>query len=237
MSTYVLVHGAWHGAWCWDKVVPLLRQAGHQVITFDLPGHGQDKTVVSEVTLDLYVQRTCEVLAAQMEPVILVGHSISGIVISQTAERYPTKIQKLVYLTGFLLRDGEFLLQYAQSDTDALIMPNAIADETGTYLTLPTEKLKDIFYADCTDEDIARAKTLLVPQAIQLLAAPVHVTPENFGRIPRVYIECLQDRAITLTCQRQMSTALPCQRVLTLDTSHSPFLSAPEALLKLLLSV
>jgi pimeloyl-ACP methyl ester carboxylesterase len=172
-----------------------------------------------------------------MEPVILVGHSMSGIVISQTAERYPTKIQKLVYLTGFLLRDGEFLLQYAQSDTDALIMPNAIADETGTYLTLLTEKLKDIFYADCTDEDIARAKTLLVPQAIQLLTAPVHVTPENFGRIPRVYIECLQDRVITLTCQRQMSTALPCQRVLTLDTSHSSFLSAPEALLKLLLSV
>jgi hypothetical protein len=63
------------------------------------------------------------------------------------------------------------------------------------------------------------------------------VTPEHFGRIPRVYIECLQDKVITLTCQRQMSTALPCQKVLTLDTSHSPFLSAPEALLKLLLSV
>jgi pimeloyl-ACP methyl ester carboxylesterase len=237
MSTYVLVHGAWHGAWCWDKVVPLLHQAGHQVITFDLPGHGQDKTVVSEVTLDLYAQRTGEVLAAQMEPVILVGHSMGGIVISQTAERYSTKIQKLVYLTGFLLRDGEFLLQYAQSDTDALVTPNAIADETGTYLTLPTEKLKDIFYADCSDEDIVRAKQLLVPQAIQPLAAPVQVTPEHFGRIPRVYIECLQDKVITLTCQRQMSTALPCQKVLTLDTSHSPFLSAPEALLKLLLSV
>jgi pimeloyl-ACP methyl ester carboxylesterase len=237
MSTYVLVHGAWHGAWCWDKVGPLLHQAGHQVITFDLPGHGQDKTVVSEVTLDLYAQRTGEVLAAQMEPVILVGHSMGGIVISQTAERYSTKIQKLVYLTGFLLRDGEFLLQYAQSDTDALVTPNAIADETGTYLTLPTEKLKDIFYADCSDEDIVRAKQLLVPQAIQPLAAPVQVTPEHFGRIPKVYIECLQDKVITLTCQRQMSTALPCQKVLTLDTSHSPFLSAPEALLKLLLSV
>jgi pimeloyl-ACP methyl ester carboxylesterase len=162
---------------------------------------------------------------------------MGGTVLSETAERYPTKIQTLVYLTAFLVRDGEFLLQYAQSDTDTLVTPNLIADEAGISLSLPAEKQRDIFYGDCSDEDIARATTLVGPQAIQPLAAPVHVTSEHFGRIPRVYIECLQDRAISPACQRQMYTALPCQRVLTLDTSHSPFFSAPEALLELLLSV
>jgi pimeloyl-ACP methyl ester carboxylesterase len=237
MSTYILIHGAWHGAWCWEKVVPLLRQAGHQVITFDLPGHGQDKTPVAEVTLDLYVQRTSEVLATQREPVILVGHSTGGIVLSETAERYPTKIEKLVYLTAFLLQDGHSQGETAQNDRDAILVPNVVFDASGTSLSLPPEKLQEIFYADCADEDIARAKRLLVPhQAIKPLVTPIHVTAENFGRIPRVYIECLQDNAISPACQRQMYTALPCQNVFTLQTSHSPFLSAPEPLSRLLLS-
>lgn len=117
MSTYVLVHGAWHGQWCWDKVAPLLRQAGHKVVAFDLPAHGQeDKTPLSEVTFDLYVQRTCEVLAAQAEPVILVGHSSGGAVISGIAERSPMKIEKLVYLTAYLIRDGETMRQINQKN-------------------------------------------------------------------------------------------------------------------------
>ncbi len=236
MSTYVLVHGAWHGQWCWDKVALLLRQAGHKVVVFDLPAHGQEnKTPPSEVTFDLCVQHTCEVVAAQAEPVILVGHSSGGAVISGAAERYPMKIEQLVYLTAYLLRDGETIRHINHHHNRAsLLAPNALTDASGTCWTVPPEKLKEIFYNDCSDEDIARAKMLLVPEPIRPFATPVHVTAENFGRIPRVSIQCLQDRANTLPCQRQMYTATPCQRVLTLDTSHSPFFSAPDALWELL---
>lgn len=239
MSTYVLVHGAWHGQWCWDKVAPLLRQAGHNVVTFDLPAHGQEDNIpLSEVTFDLSVQRTCEVLATQAEPVILVGHSSGGTVISGAAERYPMKIEKLVYLTAFLLRDGETMRQINQDhNKDSLLVPNALADESWTSWTVPPEKLKEIFYSDCSDEDIARAKMFLAPEPIRQFTTPIHVTAENFGRVPRVYIQCLQDRANTLACQRQMYTATPCQKVLTLPTSHSPFFSAPNALWELLVSV
>ncbi len=238
MGTYVLVHGGWHGQWCWDKVTPLLRRAGHQVVTFDLPAHGEDTTPLSEVTFDLSVQRTCEVLAAQAEPVILVGHSSGGNIISVAAERTPMKIEKLVYLTAYLLRDGETIRQNNQNyNKDSLLAPNALLDASRTSITLRPEKLKEILYGDCSDEDIARAKRLLVPEALQTLGAPVHVTAENFGRIPRVYIQCLQDRANTLPCQRHMYTATPCPQVLTLDTSHSPFFSAPDALSDLLASV
>ena len=65
MSTYVLIHGAWQGSWCWDKVVPLLKQAGHSVEAPDLPRHGQDKTPLPEVILQAYTTRVCETLDAQ----------------------------------------------------------------------------------------------------------------------------------------------------------------------------
>ena len=237
MSTYMFVHGAGTGTWCWEKVVPWLRQAGHQVTVFDLPGHGQDKTPVAEVTFDLYLQRTGEVLAAQAEPVILVGHSLGGIVLSQIAERYPTKIQQLVYLTAYLLPDGETVLQAAQRDTDALAFSHAVVDETGTSFTYPPEKLQDFFYADCSEEDIKHAKQLTVPQSLQPGDVPLQVTAERFGRIPRVYIECLLDRVISPAFQKQMYTTLPCQKVFSLETSHSPFFSTPEILSRLLLSV
>ncbi len=107
MATYVLIHGAWHGAWCWDKVVSLLKMKGHRVEAPDLPGHGKDRTPIGEVSLEAYAEKICKVLDAELEPVILVGHSMGGIAISQAAEYLPDKIETLVYLTAFLLRDGE----------------------------------------------------------------------------------------------------------------------------------
>ena len=87
MSTYVLIHGAWHGAWCWDKLAPLLQDQGHTVIAPDMPAHGQDLMPISEVTLQSYANRVCEVVNQQTEPVILVGHSLGGISITQAAEQ------------------------------------------------------------------------------------------------------------------------------------------------------
>ena len=95
MAIFVLIHGGNHGAWCWDRVVPLLEAKGHKVIAPDLPGHGKDKTPIQEVTLQSCVDKVCSVIEAQNEPVILVGHSISGVVISQVAEQIPTKIKTL----------------------------------------------------------------------------------------------------------------------------------------------
>ncbi len=129
MSNYVLIHGAWHGAWCWDKVVPLLEKEGHKVEAPDLPGHGNDKTPIPEISLQAYADRVCEILDAQSEPVILVGHSMGGVVITQAAENRPEKIKKLVYLTAFLLQNGEFLLQYGEPDKDALVLPSLIMAE------------------------------------------------------------------------------------------------------------
>jgi pimeloyl-ACP methyl ester carboxylesterase len=237
MRTYVLIHGAWHGAWCWKKVIPLIEKEGHKVVAPDLPGHGKDKRPIADITLQAYTDRVCQILDEQPDPVILVGHSMGGAVITQTAEYRPEKISKLVYVTAFLLQNGEFLLQHAEPDTEALVLPNLIMSEDQSYATVKQEALKEVFYADCSDEDVEFAKSRLVPQAAAPFATPVSTTEENFGRVPRVYITCLRDKAVSPSIQEKLYKALPCENVISMDTSHSPFFSAPEELAKHLLSV
>lgn len=238
MSTFVLIHGSWHGGWCWDKVLPLLEKEGHKVVAPDLPGHGQDKTAISEITLQRFVDRVCQVLDAQSEPVILVGHSMGGIVITQTAEYRPDKIKTLVYLCAFLPRNGETLLQLAQQDMETLILPNLIINEEHGYHSVEEEAIKEVFYHDCSPEDVARAKSLLVPEeALAPVATPVQTSDDNYGRIPRVYIECLRDQTIGPSLQKQMYMATPCHKILSLDTGHSPFFSAPAELVTHLVSI
>ena len=236
MSTYVLIHGAWHGGWCWDKVVPLLEKAGHKVQAPDLPGHGKDRTPIQEVSLQAYADRVCGILDGQPGPVILVGHSMGGIVITQVAEYRPGKVETLVYLTAFLVRNSESLRQVFQGDTETLLRPNMVMAEDQS-CTVRDEAIKEVFYGDCSDEDVARARSLVVPQALAPFAAAVRTTEENFGRIPRVYIECLRDRTISPSAQKRMYAALPCRTVISMDTSHSPFFSAPEELVARLTSL
>ncbi len=237
MSRYILIHGAWHGAWCWTKIISLLKSKGHNVEAIDLPGSGNDKTPIPQVTLDAYTKKVCETLDTQPEPVILVGHSLGGITITQTAEYRPQKIKTLVYLTAFLLRNGESRISVRNRDLQSLAPQNTIYSEDKTYMIFRKEAAREVFYADCSNEDIERAKSLLCSQAIAPLKTPMHLTEENFGRIPRIYIECLHDKAVSPSMQKMMYTATSCRKVLSLNTSHSPFLSAPEALAAHLVSI
>ena len=230
MSTYVMVHGAWHGAWCWYKVVPLLQGLGHAVITPDLPSLGRDRTPPGEVTLGTWVDHICDVVDTTLEPVVLVGHSRAGVIISEVAERRPERIALLVYLAAFLLRDGEALLPVAQRDGTSLVLPNLVVSDDQTSSTIKPEAIREVLYGGCSDEDVTLAGTLLVPEALAPAVTPIHVTEERFGRVPRVYIECLQDRVIPPQLQRHMYATLPCQQIVSVDTDHSPFFSAPQKL-------
>jgi pimeloyl-ACP methyl ester carboxylesterase len=229
MSTFVLIHGAWHGAWCWRKVSSRLEKLGHRVLAPDLPGLGEDATPLSRVSLKLWTEHVARILDAQDEPVILVGHSRGGIVISEVAESRPDKIRSLVYLTAFLLRDGECLFDHARHPS-SLVPANMVMAPDKRSSTIREESLREVFYAQCSDEDVALARRLLRPEPTAPLATPLRLTASSFGRVPRIYVECLRDRAMTPVMQRQMYTATPCREVRSLDTDHSPFFSAPDAL-------
>jgi pimeloyl-ACP methyl ester carboxylesterase len=110
MSQFLLVHGAFHGAWCWRKTVAELERRGHRAKAIDLPGQGEDRTPLKEVTLDTMVDRIIAEMADLPGKVVLVGHSLGGIPISVTGEKSPDRIKALVYLSAFLPRDGEALL-------------------------------------------------------------------------------------------------------------------------------
>jgi pimeloyl-ACP methyl ester carboxylesterase len=243
MSTYVLIHGDWHGGWCWKKVVPFLEQAGHRVLAPDLPGHGQDTTPLSAVNLQLIFQRLNDLLDGAGEPVILVGHSSGGMLISDLARQRPERVKELVYLSAFLLPPGVWPRTLAKEDTESILSSSLLRDEERRVVMVKPEAAWAVFYADCTDEDAAWATSLLVPEPLRTPAPqeeasqlPASMEAET-NTIPRFYIECLQDRALGPATQKKMYTALPCRKVYSLPTSHSPFISAPEQLATCLLDV
>lgn len=237
MSTYLLIHGAWHGGWCWRKVVPLLEAKGHKVLAPDLPGEGDDRTPAGAVTLKSYTDFICEIAKSETQPLILVGHSMGGASITQAGEVCPEKLQALVYLTAFLPRNGESLMSCASKDSESMV--NAATVEPGPtgLIGFRPEYVREAFYGNCSDEDVEFAQSRLAAQSMAPAATPVETTPERWGRIPRYYVECLRDRAITPSLQREMRMQSPCQETFSIDTDHSPFFSAPEQLAEILLRI
>ena len=127
MSTYVLIHGSWHGAWCWHKVIPRLEAAGHKVIAPDMPGHGRDWRAPGPITMRDYVDTITKVLDQEDRPVVLVAHSRGGLQTTQAAEERPEKIRTLVYLAAFLLPSGARLLDW--KDPDSILWPRVEFNE------------------------------------------------------------------------------------------------------------
>jgi len=233
VTTFILVHGSFHGAWCWDRVLPLIETGGHRAIAVDLPGHGSDRTPVAGRTLSAYVDRVTAVIDAQTEPVVLVGHSMGGVVITQAAENRSKNVEALIYVCAFLPRSGESLIALARTDTQSRLLPNLVFD-AGLH-SVRSEAASEVFYHDCPQTEAARASGLLVSEPVAVVETPVHVTEERYGRIPRTYIECTEDRALGLGLQRRMHAAMPCT-VLSLPTGHSPFFAAPERLVEHLIA-
>jgi len=237
LSAYVLIHGAGHGGWCWHKVVARLRKAGQRATAPDLPSLGRDRTPIAQVSLQTWTESVCRVVDAEVEPVILVGHSRAGAVISQAAEERAGKIRLLVYVAGYLLADGESVSNKAKADGRSEIAPNMQISQDRRSWTLREAAVRAALYGECSDEDVVLAQSLLAPEAVAPLMTPIRVSEGRFGRVPRVYIECLRDRAVSLSEQRKMVNAMPCRQVISMDTDHSPFFSAPDELTRHLLAL
>jgi pimeloyl-ACP methyl ester carboxylesterase len=234
MKTFILIHGSWHSAWNWHKVVPLLESRGHKAIAIDLPGMGRDKTPINEVKMKTTVDKICQLIDSIEGKVILVGHSKNGIMISQAAEYRPHKIEKLVYLAAYLIPNGKTQKEYSVQDAGGVLKPYVTIHEELNAHTLQPEIYKEGLYADCAHDITEMAKFILSHEPVESGITPLQLTEENYGRVPRIYIECTEDRAVTPFMQRKMYTETPCEKVYSLPTSHSPFFSKPRELVDLL---
>lgn len=230
MSVIVLVAGAWHGAWCWERLTPLLAGAGHRVLTPELPGTGAEGSDPATATLEVWARAVTDVLTRQPEPVTLVGHSRGGLVISRVAELAPDRLRGLVYLAAYLLPAGAQIAATARDDAGSLVPANLLPAASGITCTLRAEVVRDAFHGDCDAATATWAASRLTPEPLKPLVTPLRVSAERFGRVPRAYIECTRDRTISLGEQRRMREAWPCEPVVTLESDHSPFLSHPREL-------
>jgi pimeloyl-ACP methyl ester carboxylesterase len=237
MKTFILIHGSWHGSWNWHKVIPILEKAGHKAIAIDLPGMGRDKTPINQVRMETTVQVIFDLVETFEEKVILVGHSKNGIMISQVAEYLPHKVEKLVYLAAYLIPNGKTQREYSMQDKEGVLKPYVKFHDESNSSTLNQEIYKEGLYADCDEDIVQLANILLSHESVESGITPLILTEENFGSIPRFYIECTQDKAVTPFIQQKMYTETPCEKVFKMNTSHSPFFSKPQELVDILCEI
>jgi pimeloyl-ACP methyl ester carboxylesterase len=236
-STYVLVHGAWQAPYVWKTVSEDLQKQGNRVITVELPGHGNDNTPTYTLSQDVYRDKVIEALSQVNGKVILVGHSMGGMVITNVAEKVPSRINKLVYIGAFLPASGQALVDLANSDPDSHLGKSLIQSSDNLTLDVLRDSLTTLFINDGTQE--AKEKVISNYRAEPAIpfANPSTLTQANFGTVNKVYIKTLQDIVISPGLQDRMITAAGITTVYPINTSHSPFLAQPHTVSELLLRI
>jgi len=236
-KTYVLVHGAWQAAYVWDNVKAQLEKKGHHVVVVELPGHGTDLTPPATLSIDVYRDKVVEAINGVKGKVILVGHSMGGMVVSAVAEKIPSRIEKLVYIGAYVPGNGQSLMDLALTDKQSLLGPSLIPSKDQLTLDVKQENLISIFCQDGSDE----IKQLLLSKYRAEPAIPfgskAAITDANFGKTDKYYIHTLQDHAVGMDLQNQMVSAAHITKVYSLNTGHCPFLSKPDETAAVLLKI
>lgn len=236
-QTYVLVHGAWQASYVWDSVQADLSRSGNKVIVVELPGHGSDTTPPHRLSLDVYADKVIDAIAKADSNVILVGHSMGGMVITQVAEKIPAKISKLVYIGAFLPSSGQALTDLAFSDPDSKLGPLLIPSADQLTLDVKRDSLTYLFISDGSEADKQRVLDNYRAEPAIPFTGKIALTPGNFGAVEKVYIKTLQDIVISPGLQDHMIAGADIKTVYAVNTSHSPFLSRPHELSGLLLKI
>jgi len=236
VARFVLVHGAFVGAWIWGPLMDRLKAAGHSVEAFDLPGLGDDRTPVSEITLDAYAARLCEVLAGSEEQAIVAGNSMGGVVATQGAARCPERVTALIYVAAFLPKDGQSLLDLTKlpEGADDQVQANISIEGDPPVAVMPDAASGPALYGSCAEDVAAWAIARQRPQPVAPFVTPVSVPPGALGGIKRYYVLCKRDRAIPPALQRRMIAENGCDDIVELDTDHTPQLSMTDGLARAL---
>ena len=221
-ATIMLVHGAWHGSWCWDQVRRLLEDGGIATAAVDNPSVTRPG---SDLRADGDNLRTA--LDAISGPVVLVGHSYGGAVITD-AGTHPN-VEHLVYLTAFALDAGESVMQNELQGGEEMKLGESLQFD-GDVLSVDPARVVEFFYHDCAPDVADAAAARLKPMSLAAMGGiPRGVAWRD---VPSTYVVCTDDRAIPVALQR--SCAARIGEVVELPTSHSPFLSRPDDVARVL---
>jgi len=236
-NTYVLVHGAWQAPYVWDAVRADLESKGNHVIVVELPGHGADATPTYTLSMDVYRDKVIEAMNKVDGKVILVGHSLGGMVVTNVAEKVPGKISKLVYIGAFVPTSGQALGELATTDPGSRLGLSLSQSADKLTLDVNRDSLTYLFINDGTQAEKDRVIANYRAEPAIPFGNPVTLTSANFGSVEKVYIKTLQDIVISPAFQDKMLTAAGIKTVYTVNTSHSPFLAQPHEVANLLLTI
>ena len=238
MSHYVLVHGAWEGGWSWEHVTPLLKRNGHSVSIVQLPGSMGNTKPIDEVTLGSYVAEIARVMENITEPVVLVGHSLGGVSISQIAESIPDRIDRLIYVAAFLIENGATALETMQSDEGGEMLPQLLFSDDQSFAEAPEKAWRNTAFNDVSLNEVELALPRLAQkQATEPFVAKLDLSEARFGSIPKYIVRTSLDKVFSLDLQDRMIKNWPVEEVVTLEAGHFPALSMPEELASTLLSM
>jgi pimeloyl-ACP methyl ester carboxylesterase len=235
MKQFVLVHGMSHGAWVWDLLAVRLSRDGHAVLALDLPGHGRRAHERARASMDGYARAVAGAMAlAGVHCATLVGHSMGGPVIQRAAELVSARIDRLVFLAAVVLPDGGSFAENHLPPSVTVLM-RGLAAAGGGVVQLPAEIEHSRWMNDLPagDPRVVDALARLTPQPLRPLVERVDLRRFYALGLPRTYIRCLRDLAVTAPKATEYARRLGVTPI-DLDTAHNPMLSAPDELARIL---
>ncbi len=231
MTDFVLVHGAWHGAWCWKRVLTALWSAGHRAFAVSLSGVGERAHIAPKsITLDMHIADVVNVIEAEeLLDAVLVGHSYAGIVITGVAQRSAARLRHLVYLDAVVPRAGESWSSGHSEETRSA-RRQTIAEHGA--MAPPDPAIFGLTGADAAW--VARRQT---PHPGAVYDAKLEFDAERIAKLPRTFISCIAPQLATIDSSRARARSEPGWNFVELATGHDPMISAPEPLLRVLLGL
>ncbi|BBZ75347.1 hypothetical protein MANY_06840 [Mycolicibacterium anyangense] len=225
VSTFALVHGAWHGPWCWERLTPELERRGHRVITVDVRFDDPAATFEDHATTFAAAVQDCD------EDVVAVGHSLGSFAFPWIAERRP--VRHLVYLCGLVAEPGRTCAELDREQ--GILNPGyraGLAKVGGGTRWADLELAREVFYSDCDDDVVEAAIPRLRTQAVRPMTQ--RCPYDRLPAVPATSVVCAADRMVDPAWSRRVAAEILDAPVVELPGGHSPFYSRPSELAEVL---
>ncbi|MBG6076848.1 alpha/beta fold hydrolase [Polaromonas sp. CG_9.11] len=239
MANFVLVHGAWHGGWCWQRVTAALQKEGHRVHAVTLTGLGERAHQLSPaITLDTHIDDVLNLIEAEeLEDVVLAVHSYAGMIGTAVADRLGQRLKHLVYVDAVLPRPGE---SWSSTQSSATQQQRLAAAQASRHFSFPPPDPEVFGLQDADREWVRRRQT---PHPGNTYQAPLQFDVQRVAAVPRTFVSCTEPALATIAPSRLRARDpllwngawLPNAHYVELPTGHDPMVSEPAALVRILI--